>query len=203
MGVKERRQREKQELRTGILTAAREIAQEEGWGAVTIRKVADLIEYSPPTIYEYFDSKDDLLQQLSMEGFRGMYSMMQSAYNSTSEPEDRLMSVSLAHWDFAWIHPDLYQVMHGLEGASCNPTAIPTEVEQVFLIVRDSAMLALKTDVDDPGLYDAIDVLRCGIHGLISQAFQHRIMGGQQRGRELVKRAVHDAIVAWPTHPRP
>lgn len=203
MGVKERRQREKQELREGIITAAREIAREEGWGAVTIRKVAESIEYSPPTIYEYFESKDDLLQQISMEGFRIMHSMMQTAFNATPLPEERMLAVSLAHWDFAWAHKDLYKVMHGLDGASCNPTAMPPEVEKVFLMVRDSTMLALHAEVDDPRLYDAIDVLRCGIHGLITQSYLHRIGGGQQRGRALVTRLVHDTIVSWPTHPRP
>ena len=50
MGTKQRREREKQEVREGILAGAREIALQEGWQAVTIRKVAERIEYSPPTM---------------------------------------------------------------------------------------------------------------------------------------------------------
>ena len=58
MGIRERRERAKQDMKQNILGAAREIAAQEGWQAVTIRKVAELVEYSPPTLYEYFDSKD-------------------------------------------------------------------------------------------------------------------------------------------------
>ena len=70
MGVKERRERIKQATREGILQGARQIAQEEGWGALTIRKVADYIEYSPSIVYEYFDSKDEILRALMQQGFQ-------------------------------------------------------------------------------------------------------------------------------------
>src|SRR5215831_17182373 len=62
MGFKERRDRERTEMRQAILHAASEIAAQEGWHAVTIRRVAERIEYSPPTIYEYFESKEALLE---------------------------------------------------------------------------------------------------------------------------------------------
>jgi len=59
------RERHKQELRQRIIAATKNIAfKEGGWQGVTIRKVAEQIEYSPPTIYEYFENKDALLCQL-------------------------------------------------------------------------------------------------------------------------------------------
>ena len=64
MGIKERRDRERQEIKQAILTAAREIAAVEGWQSVTIRKVAERIEYSPPTIYEHFANKEAILLEL-------------------------------------------------------------------------------------------------------------------------------------------
>jgi len=69
LGIKERRQRQRQELRAGILAAAREIASSEGWQAVTIRKIAALIEYSPPVIYEYFASKEEILLESMRTGY--------------------------------------------------------------------------------------------------------------------------------------
>ncbi|MBD0354009.1 MAG: helix-turn-helix transcriptional regulator, partial [Rubrobacteraceae bacterium] len=69
MGIKERRERQRRELRSSILSAAREIASEEGWGAVTIRKIAGRIEYSPPMLYGYFDSKEDILLELVRMGY--------------------------------------------------------------------------------------------------------------------------------------
>ena len=63
MGIKERRERQRREVRGGILDAARGIAVAEGWRSVTIRKIAERIEYSPPVIYEHFDSKDELVAE--------------------------------------------------------------------------------------------------------------------------------------------
>ena len=57
-------------MKQAILAAARDIAAQEGWQAVTIRKVADRIEYSPPMIYEHFENKDAVLLELMREGFR-------------------------------------------------------------------------------------------------------------------------------------
>jgi len=70
MGIEERRDRERQEMKQAILAAARDIAAQEGWQAVTIRKVADRIEYSPPMIYGHFENKDAVLLELMREGFR-------------------------------------------------------------------------------------------------------------------------------------
>jgi AcrR family transcriptional regulator len=57
-------------MKQAILAAARDIAAQEGWQAVTIRKVADRIEYSRPMIYEHFENKDAVLLELMREGFR-------------------------------------------------------------------------------------------------------------------------------------
>ena|SRR5215469_15811916 len=91
MGIKQRREREKQEVRQGILTAAREIALHEGWQAVTIRKVAERIEYSPSMIYEYFASKEAILLELHREGFRLLALSLKTARKSTEDHEERLI----------------------------------------------------------------------------------------------------------------
>src|SRR5215831_9675639 len=80
-----RRERERQELRGQILRAAREIARAEGWQAVTVRKIADQVEYSPAAIYEYFDSKEAILYALMVEGFRLILAELQRA--ATAEPD--------------------------------------------------------------------------------------------------------------------
>lgn len=198
MSAKERRERERREMKAGILAVARDIAQEEGWGGVTIRKVAEGIEYSPPTIYEYFQNKDALLKELALEGFRTMYGMMEAAYNAVPTPEDRLRAVALAHWDFAWTHPDLYQVMHGLSGVPYQ-SAVPSEIVDVYMLVKSAAMPALGVgEESSEELRDAIDLLRSAIHGLVSHAMQDQLIGGRERGRQLVERAVHNLIASWP-----
>ena len=99
MGIRQRREREKQEVRQSILTAAREIALQDGWQSVTIRKVAERIEYSPPTIYEYFASKDDILLELHREGFRQLAAALKAARESTEDREERLLKMSEVYWN--------------------------------------------------------------------------------------------------------
>jgi AcrR family transcriptional regulator len=70
LGVKERQEREREAVARGILDAARELFVAEGYQNVSIRKIAEKIEYSPAAIYSYFPSKDDIFLALTEEGFR-------------------------------------------------------------------------------------------------------------------------------------
>ena len=70
MGIKERQERDREAVRRSILDAARELFVIEGFQNVSIRKIAERIEYSPAAIYGYFPSKDDIFFELAEEGFR-------------------------------------------------------------------------------------------------------------------------------------
>ena len=70
MGIKERQERDREAVRRAILDAARELFVAEGYQNVSIRKIAERIEYSPAAIYGYFPSKDDIFFALAEEGFR-------------------------------------------------------------------------------------------------------------------------------------
>src|SRR2546426_11617054 len=70
MGIKERHERDREAVRRAILDAARELFVTEGYQNVSIRKIAERIEYSPAAIYGYFPSKDDIFFALAEEGFR-------------------------------------------------------------------------------------------------------------------------------------
>jgi AcrR family transcriptional regulator len=65
MGLHERRQREKESIRANILQAAFTLAKTEGWGSLSIRKIADAIEYSAPVVYDYFENKEAILFEIS------------------------------------------------------------------------------------------------------------------------------------------
>ena len=80
-------------MRRAILGAAREIAAQEGWQAVTIRRVAEKIEYSPPTIYEYFESKESILEEEMHEGFRLLLSGLKAAREAHPAPEDQFRAM--------------------------------------------------------------------------------------------------------------
>src|SRR6266581_4937915 len=68
MGIKERQERDRETVRRAILDAARDLFTTEGYKNVSIRKIAERIEYSPAAIYGYFPSKDDIFFALAEEG---------------------------------------------------------------------------------------------------------------------------------------
>jgi AcrR family transcriptional regulator len=110
MGVKERHEREREATARAILDAARELFVAEGYQNVSIRKVAERIEYSPAAIYSYFPSKDDIFFALAEEGFR-----MLAASDSLATPgPDPVENVRRAFWDFYRFskdHPEYYALM--------------------------------------------------------------------------------------------
>ena len=70
MGITERKLRQREEVRASILAAASKLVEKEGWQALSIRKIADAIEYSAPVIYDHFENKDALLLEFTKRGFR-------------------------------------------------------------------------------------------------------------------------------------
>ena len=113
MGVRERRQREREELRLAILDTAREIAAAEGWSAVTIRRVADKIEYSPPVIYEHFSSKEQIVVELFRRGFAELLAEMRAARDAHADPVEALRAIGQVFWSFSVAHPEMHLGMHG------------------------------------------------------------------------------------------
>lgn len=198
MGSKQRRERERQELRQAILTAARDIAAREGWQAVTIRKVAEAIEYTPPMIYEYFASKEALLFELLCEGFRQVGQIIQVIQAKGGSPESLLTQVALAYWRFAFTWPELYQVMHGLGGVPFGTSQTPPEAQSAFAAVREVVRAVMSAHgVQRPDLDGDVDILWSTLHGLISLTMAGRIAGGEPRAVTLVERAVRDLLRAW------
>lgn len=201
MGIKERREREKQITRQSILTAARQIAQQEGWPALTIRKVADAIEYSPPMIYEYFANKEEILLELMREGFRQLTAAMQQASDSVEDSEERLFRIGDAYWSFAHNNPDLYQIMNGLGG-------VPLDIQETAQVGRDSSAgpLAVLEDwarcnsVVLEDAFGAIETLWSLLHGMTSLVMVGRIEGGEPRARLLLRQAVQALLFAWKTN---
>ncbi len=110
MGVKERREREKSEVRDKILDAARELFIAEGYEGVSMRKVADKIEYTPTTIYGYFADKEDLFRQLCHEDFARLAELFQSASMPTDVIE-RVNQIGRLYIDFGLKYPNHYTLM--------------------------------------------------------------------------------------------
>ena len=97
MGIRERQERDREAVRRSILAAARELFVAEGFHNVSIRKIAERIEYSPAAIYSYFPSKDDIFFALAEEGFRLMHDEGEQDALDTLSPLER---VRATFWRF-------------------------------------------------------------------------------------------------------
>lgn len=111
MGTKERQQRERDRVSEAILTAARELFVTEGYRNVSMRKIAERIEYSPAAIYSYFPSKDDIFFALAEEGFRLLASCGGAACAQIADPFDRVRGGLWAFYQFSKTHPEYFDLM--------------------------------------------------------------------------------------------
>src|SRR5499425_3190373 len=110
MGVKERREREKSETRDKILDAARELFITEGFEGVSMRKVAEKIEYSPTAIYVHFADKEELFRDLCPEDFAKLAEAFQSPALPL-DPLERLRFIGQVYADFGIKYPNHYKLM--------------------------------------------------------------------------------------------
>lgn len=110
MGPKERREREREEVRARILDAARDLFAAEGYDAVTMRRIADKIEYSPTAIYFHFRDKEALLKELCHHDFRELALQFAEAAH-IADPIERLRVTGRAYARFGFEYPNHYRMM--------------------------------------------------------------------------------------------
>ena len=110
MGIKERKELEKQKMRKLILDNAMKLFLEKGFENITIRHIAEKIEYSPATIYLYFKDKDEIIYTLHREGFEKLY-MWQQKILPIKDPLKRLHRHAEMYVSFALENPEYYDLM--------------------------------------------------------------------------------------------
>jgi len=110
LGIEERKGRERAEREHRIVAAARVIAEREGWDAVTVRRLAEEIEYSQPVLYSHFENRDAIVAAVAVEGFRELaVALREAARGSTGR--NALKNVTIAYLAFALRHPAVYEAM--------------------------------------------------------------------------------------------
>ncbi|HEX9368752.1 MAG TPA: TetR/AcrR family transcriptional regulator [Vicinamibacterales bacterium] len=118
MGLKQRQERDREAVSRSILDAARELFVTHGYQEVSIRKIAEKIEYSPAAIYSYFPSKDDIFFALAEEGFRLLFSYGASPRaadaDAADDPDDPIGAIRAMFWryyEFSKEHPEYFALM--------------------------------------------------------------------------------------------
>lgn len=121
MGVAERREREKEALRTLIVEAARDLLSERGLDGLSMRTIAERIEYSPATIYLYFRDKDELIREVVTQGFHQLSHYMRDGLASLgrdASPVDQHQALGRAYVRFALDNTAYFRVMFELPTAA-------------------------------------------------------------------------------------
>jgi AcrR family transcriptional regulator len=178
MAIKERREREKENLRQLILDAAREMFAEEGYHSVSMRKLADKIEYSPTTIYLYFKDKNDLLRQVCEETFARLAKRLESIGKKHGNGLEGLRRGLLAYVQFGLEHPKHYEVTFMLPLTE-NLSEMEYEFAdslgaQAFDYLRNGVADCMESGEIEEGNVDLISqTLWAGIHGVTSLLIGH------------------------------
>jgi len=110
MGIKERKEKYKEDVRQKILEVAKNLFLKHGYESTSIRKIAQQMEFSPTTIYLYYKDKGDIMYALHQEGFK-MLSSQFLVIQSVEDPFERLKAMGRIYMRFALENPDFYELM--------------------------------------------------------------------------------------------
>jgi AcrR family transcriptional regulator len=179
MGIVERKEKQKLEIRKLILDASMKLFVEEGFEHVSIRKIADLIEYSPTTIYLYFKDKDEIYLHLHDVGFTNMQALNRNL-DDIRNPLLRLHKMGENYLNFGLDNPEYYDLMF----IQRSPMVKLNEMECSDWKSGDAAMLRLKDTVRecmDQGFLAINDVdlvsvsIWSMVHGLVALVIKDRM----------------------------
>jgi AcrR family transcriptional regulator len=191
MASKDRILRLKEETRTNILDAALQIVKNEGWQALSMRKIADLIEYTAPIIYEYFANKDAILLELTRQGYLLLAKELRDAKSLHELPAGQLEAMWTAYWNFAFANKELYQVMFGVS-TSCSCEMVDKLPEAGLpwdLFTSAIGELMQITDMDSDVICTKYYTFWSVVHGLISINLL-----GRNSSDEINRQVLRDAI---------
>jgi len=171
MGVKERRQRERTEVREKILDAALEVFARDGVEGVTMRALADAIEYSPPVIYAHFRDKEAIIRELCYRQLRALAKTF--ATFADLDPIERLRAIGYVYADFAIQHPSHFRFMFLMQHPLPDDDVVAKDDPQqnAYAFLRHTAQDGLDRGLFRPEYTDAEEIAQlcwASAHGLVA-----------------------------------
>jgi AcrR family transcriptional regulator len=140
-----------------------ELAEQQGWDAVTTRRLAERIEYSQPVLYSHFRGKREIIGAVALEGATEMAAALRAAASAADGPRTRVTALARAYLDFAARNPAVYDAMFRLDGglAFANEDT-PHPLKDAF-----AALLESLSEVAGDGVHPALftEVFRAALHG--------------------------------------
>ncbi|WP_418960569.1 TetR/AcrR family transcriptional regulator [Streptomyces tritici] len=173
MSVKERKERERAERERLIVRTARELAEQQGWDAVTTRRLAERIEYSQPVLYSHFRGKREIIGAVALEGATELAVALRAATAATDDPRARVTALARAYLDFAERNPAVYDAMFRLDGGlAFAQEDTPEQLKDGFAALLDN-LHEVAGDGVDPGLFT--ETFWAALHGLATLTRARRL----------------------------
>ncbi|MFE5797858.1 TetR/AcrR family transcriptional regulator [Streptomyces sp. NPDC056503] len=173
MSVQERKQRERADRERLIVTTAREVAERQGWDAVTTRRLAESIEYSQPVLYSHFRGKREIIGAVALQGAAEMAVSLRAAASAADDPRARAAALARAYLDFAARNPAVYEAMFQLDGGLVFAhDSTPQPLKDAFAALLDN-LEGVAGDGVHPGLFT--EVFWAALHGLATLTKARRL----------------------------
>lgn len=195
MGIKERKIREKENLRKLIVANAHEILMKDGLEGLTMRTIANRIEYSQSKIYEFFASKDELCEVLCKEHCEKLLGILQSV--SHKDPEKYLRALIIKSTEFHGSHPHSDTL---LTLVCFGPQRF--KIPKAFLDIENLFVYALKNlkspyIVTESDLLASLDIIRCIFIGVSNLMVSETSAEGKSRGLAITENALKVLLRGW------
>ena len=189
MSIVERKERQRAERYDLILARARELAEAEGWDAVTTRRLAGLIDYSQPVLYSHFKGKAEIMAAVATQGFGELAARLEAETANADGSADTLRNLCVAYLEFAHSQSVVYEAMFVL------PTKIKFASEETPPALR--AAFAAFVNALGPDRESSIflaEVLWSALHGMVVLEQSERIptIGAEDRLDILVRKFSND-----------
>ncbi len=180
MPTEDRRARERAARRRLIVDTARQLAEAEGWDAVTTRRLSTEIEYSQPVLYKHFSGMDEVARAVALDGFAALAGLLHTARTDAATPNDALTRMAHAYLDFAAENPAVYDAMFtGRTTLHFAEPDTPPELVAGFTELSQ-AISAVASEADTDTL---AEVFWAALHGLTSLGRGGRLRPGYARER--------------------
>jgi len=189
-----RRDRERVELRERIVLTALAIARTDGWANVSMRGIAEAIEYSAPSLYYHFASRDELVYQVRRHGYALFLERLSTV--DEGDPVQRIVAMSAHHVEFAFANPELFSAMFGLRGAPPPAGEAGPEQTRVAELIDEAVREILGEDVAGSVFDDAVDMIWASMHGIVSLSLYGPIPGGIERAHRMSRLAMESYLSA-------
>ena len=181
MSVQERKERERADRERLIVATARDLAEQQGWDAVTTRRLAERIEYSQPVLYSHFRGKREIIGAVALEGAAEMAVALRSSTSAVDGPRARVTALARAYLEFATRNPAVYDAMFQLDGGlAFAEEDTPEPLKDAFAALLE-CLGEVAGDGVHPGLFT--EVFWAALHGLATLTRAGRLPPGDAERR--------------------